>query len=170
MDANAIAGIVFLIIIVALVVFARKMKKRKRKRRAEDLSDVPRAVWKKKYKNSNHFRGYKKISLATYQERGCKEGLSRVNQNADGEIGEKEIELEYIKCDGWEAINVYVENNKIGAFYDRGDNKLFNAIIKENFDSVHVKIGEKTVISVSDETGKAEEERRPRPFLFIHLK
>lgn len=123
--------------------------------------------------NSGGFKGYKRVKLATYHEPGCDEMLSKVYRDPDGELGKVTLRLERVAGDGWEAIDVFANDNKIGAFYNHDTEgkryELYQALINKKFDSLHVRVEDGNTVIASDENNKLYTYERPNSYLFIHL-
>lgn len=132
-------------------------------------SSVPKLIWERHYVNSKGFRGYKRFPLSTYGDAECENGIRNVKRDDHGEIGQLPVTLKYVFGNGWAAINVYVGENEIGAAYNRVDDVLFQKIIEEKYDAVHVRIEDGNAVIDKDNNGKSKITYRPSTYLFIHL-
>ena len=152
------------------------LKRRKKVASLENKSSQQKPNYKLinqfEFKNSHGFRGYKRIALVIYNDQQCEEDIPKVIRDSDGEIGNVCIVLKYIVGSGWKGIAVYADGKKIGTFYGREDDDkyyLFDGIINNKVDSVHIRIEDTNCVLSIDDDGHLIPSVRPRVFLFVHL-
>lgn len=152
--------------------FNRKSKTAMTPQNDDSTSKVHTGV-ERNFTNSKGFRGYKRIGLSIYGDSICDRDIPKVVRDGDGEIGSLPILLKQTIGDSWEGFNVYVSNLKIGTFYRREDDErlesLYQALLHDHVDSVHVRVEDGNTVIFADKKGKLCTEQRAKSYLFVHL-
>lgn len=121
-------------------------------------------IYKKDYKHSKGFRGFKRIDLSTYGNTLAIKGIQNLMKSNPGDnpfnIGDRTICLKVVRDNYTHTtpivyLDVYVGGNMIGTLYSDYGN-FVNTITSNMVDKVHVRI---------DDGGD-----RFISYLFIHIK
>lgn len=96
-------------------------------------------LWNKTFRQSDSFKGYKRIKLTTYKEFGVDATLAHFAKK-DYNFKNSTIQLQNVRVTGandFKAVNVYADAMRIGCTYDTYSS--YEDLMKD-IDAVHLKV------------------------------
>lgn len=107
----------------------------------KNKSTNPAALWTYSVPYSDHFRGYKRIKLATYNDPVAQAGLKKISKMSSI----NEIRFEGIPDNG---INVYVDGFRAGTIWKHSWEDYFKVIKSAKVEKAHINVDDEACLYI----------------------
>lgn len=104
-------------------------------------------IWRKSFRQSASFRGYRRVRLTIYEESGVDETLRRFAASGYDFTG-CSIRLDHVRVYGrhteYKCVDVYVDSMRIGCIYS-SNTKFYPMLTEYDYDKVFLRVEDGSV-------------------------